>query len=137
MSTILFVCQHGAAKSVVAAALCRRLARDAGLALDAVARGTEPDPALAPAAAAGLLAEGIDLGDERPQAVSGADVRSAWRVVSFGPDVPGTEAPGVAVERWADVPAVSEGYRAARDAIAGHLRALIAEAASDPAVLRT
>jgi hypothetical protein len=62
MATVLFVCQHGAAKSVVAAALWQRLAAEAG-----------------------LLAEGIDLGDQRPLAVSGEDVSAAWRVVSFGP----------------------------------------------------
>jgi protein-tyrosine-phosphatase len=136
MATVLFVCQHGAAKSVVAAALWQRLASEAGLAIDAVARGTEPEPSLAPAAAAGLIAEGIDLGDQRPEAVSPDDVRAAWRVVSFGPEVPGSESREVVVERWADVPAVSEDYQAARDSIAGHLRALVAEAAADPTVPR-
>jgi hypothetical protein len=43
----------------------------------------------------------------------------------------------VTVERWTDVPPVSEDYQAARDSIAGHLRALMAEAAADPTVPRT
>jgi arsenate reductase (thioredoxin) len=136
-ATVLFVCQHGAAKSVVAAALCRRLAGEAGLALEGVARGTEPEPEVASAAAAGLHAEGIDVGDQRPREVSREDVRAAWRVVTFGPEVPGSDSPGVVVERWADVPAVSEDYPAARDAIAGRLRSLMVAAAVDPAVPRT
>jgi protein-tyrosine-phosphatase len=133
MARVLFVCQHGAAKSVIAAALCRHLAAEAGLALDAVARGTEPEAVVAPGAAAGLLAEGIELGDLRPEPVTADDVRAAWRVVSFGPDVPGAAAAAVIVERWTDVPAVSDGYEAARSAIAAHLRQLIAEAATDAA----
>jgi hypothetical protein len=43
-SRVLFVCLHGAAKSVVAAAHFRRLAGAAGLGIEAVAAGTEPDP---------------------------------------------------------------------------------------------
>ena len=56
---VLFVCLHGAAKSVVGAAHFRRLAAKHGLAIDAVAAGTEPDPALAPGAVKGLAAEGL------------------------------------------------------------------------------
>ena len=40
---VLFVCLHGAAKSVVGAAHFRRLAAERGLTIDAVAAGTEPD----------------------------------------------------------------------------------------------
>ena len=51
--SLLFVCLHGAAKSVVGAAHFRRLAAARGLAVDAVAAGTEPDPALAAGAVRG------------------------------------------------------------------------------------
>jgi protein-tyrosine-phosphatase len=137
MPTVLFVCQHGAAKSVVAAALWHGLAGDAGIALAAVARGTEPDSEVTPAARIGLSAEGVEVGDQRPRAVDGEDVRQAWRVITFGPDVPGSESSGVVVERWDDVPPVGAGYEAAREVIVGHLRALLAEAAGDPTVPRT
>ena len=84
----------------------------------------EPDSELTPAAVAGLQAEGIDVGGQRPRRVTGDDIRTASRVVSFGCD-PGAQAPGVPVERWDDVPAVSENYRAARDAIVARLSALL------------
>jgi len=42
--TVVFVCQHGAAKSVLAATLLERLAAEQGLPLRALARGTEPSP---------------------------------------------------------------------------------------------
>ena len=56
---VLFVCLHGAAKSVVGAAHFRRLAAARGLAIDAVAAGTEPDPELAPGAVKGLAGDGL------------------------------------------------------------------------------
>jgi protein-tyrosine-phosphatase len=129
--TILFVCLHGAAKSVIAASHCQRLADEAGLAVRATFAGTEPDPEMAPAAAAGLRAEGIDIGGCRPRRVTPDEIREAWRVVSFGCDLDGL-APGVRPERWDDVPAVGAGYRAVRDAIVARLPGLLAGGAGSP-----
>jgi pyruvate/2-oxoglutarate dehydrogenase complex dihydrolipoamide acyltransferase (E2) component len=56
---IVFVCEHGAAKSVMAAAHFNKLARERGLNLRAVARGTSPDKEIAPKAALGLQADGL------------------------------------------------------------------------------
>ena len=84
---VLFVCLHGAAKSVLAAADFERLARERGLDLRAEFAGTEPDPAIAPRVAQALLAEGVDLGDRRPRRVTRADVERASRVVAFGCDL--------------------------------------------------
>jgi len=123
--TILFVCLHGAAKSLVAATHLERLAAERGARMRAEFAGTEPDPELAPAAVAGLLAEGLDVPGQRPRRVTEEDMRAASRVIAFGCD-PGAIAPGVPVERWDDVPAVSEDYRAARDAIVSRLSALLA-----------
>ena len=49
---ILFVCLHGAAKSVLAAADCERLAASRGLRVTADFAGTEPDADIAPKVAA-------------------------------------------------------------------------------------
>jgi arsenate reductase (thioredoxin) len=124
--TILFVCLHGAAKSVIAASHCQRLANDAGLTIRATFAGTEPDPEIAPAAATGLLAEGIDVRGQPTHRVTADELRHAWRVVSFGCDLEAL-APGI-LERWDDVPAVSQSYRAARDAIMERLPKLVAPA---------
>ena len=59
--TVLFVCLHGAAKSVLAAADFERLARARGLDALAESAGTEPDPEIAPRVLAELRAEGVDL----------------------------------------------------------------------------
>jgi arsenate reductase (thioredoxin) len=129
-NTVLFVCLHGAAKSLIAASHLERLARERGVKIRAEFAGTEPDPALMPAAVAGLQAEGIDVRGRWPRSVSADDIRTASRVVSFGCDL-GALAPGVPVERWDDVPAVSENYRAARDVIVSRLPTLLASEASD------
>jgi hypothetical protein len=123
---VLFVCQHGAAKSVVAAAHLRRLATARGLEIEAVATGTEPDPELTPAAVQGLAAEGLAARPARPRPVTLHDLATATRVVMFGCAV---DAGAVPVERWDDVPAVSDGYGPARDRIAVRLERLAGELA--------
>jgi protein-tyrosine-phosphatase len=124
---VLFVCQHGAAKSVVAAAHFRRVAAGRGLAVDSVAAGTEPDPELAPAAVKGLAGDGVPATPARPRPVTLYDLDSAARVVSFGCEI--TAPRGQRVDQW-DVPAVGDGYAAARDRIVSHVERLVAELAA-------
>jgi protein-tyrosine-phosphatase len=125
-SRVLFVCQHGAAKSVVAAAHFRRLAAARGLSMGAVAAGTEPDAELAPGAVKGLAGEGLTAAPARPRPVTLYDQDSAARIVSFGCDI--TPARGQRVDQW-DVPAVSDGYAAARDRIVANVERLVGELA--------
>ena len=124
---VLFVCLHGAAKSVVGAAHFRRLAAQHGVAMDAVAAGTEPDEQLAPGAVKGLAADGLQATPSRPRPVTLYDLQSAARVVSFGCDI--APAGGQRVDQW-DVPAVSDGYAAARERIVANIERLIAEMAA-------
>jgi protein-tyrosine-phosphatase len=123
---VLFVCLHGAAKSVVGAAHFRRLAMARGLDVDAVAAGTEPDPQLAPGAVKGLAGDGLAAAPGRPRPVTLYDLESATRVVSFGCDIAPTK--GQHVDQW-DVPSVSDGYAAARDRIVAKVEHLVAELA--------
>ena len=123
-SRVLFVCLHGAAKSVIGAALFRRLAAERGLAIDAAAAGTEPDADLAPGAVKGLAADGLTATPSRPRPVTIYDLESAERVVSFGCDIAPTR--GQRVDQW-EVPAVSDGYSAARERIVAHVERLVQE----------
>jgi protein-tyrosine-phosphatase len=123
-SRVLFVCLHGAAKSVVAAAHFRRLAAARGLSIDAAAAGTEPDAALAPGAVKGLAGDGLPATPARPRPVTLYDLASATRVVSFGCDI--TPTGNQRVDQW-EVPAVSEGYAAARERIVAHVERLVSE----------
>ena len=124
---VLFVCLHGAAKSVIGAAHFRRLAGARGLAVDAVAAGTEPDPQLAPGAVKGLAGDGLAPAPARPRPVTLYDLDTATRVVSFGCAI--TPAHNQHVDQW-DVPAVSDGYEAARDRIVANVERLVAELAA-------
>jgi protein-tyrosine-phosphatase len=123
---VAFVCLHGAAKSVVAAAHFRRLAAARGLEIGAVAAGTEPDAELAPGAVKGLAAEGLTVAPARPRPVTLYDLSSATRVVSFGCDL--ALDGGRRAEQW-DVPAVSDGYGPARDQIVAKVERLVSELA--------
>jgi protein-tyrosine-phosphatase len=127
---VLFVCQHGAAKSVLAAMQFRRLAARRGLRAEATFAGTEPDPEIAPRVVQALLAEGVDVRGLRPRPLTAEDVASAARIVTFGCDL-GPSAPPGAVDRWDDVPAVSEGYEAARQAIDARVALLVEELARE------
>ena len=129
--TVLFVCLHGAAKSVLAAADFQDLADQRGAPVRAVAAGIEPDPEVSPTVAEALLQEGIDVRGHRPRRVTREELVNAWRVVSFGCDLVELAGPRVTVDRWDDVPVVSDGFEAAGDRIAARLPALL-DAAAGP-----
>lgn len=125
--SVVFVCEHGAAKSVVAAAWFRRMAAEAGLDLRAVARGTAPAAELSALAVAGLLRDGVRPEETVPQPLRDEDLEAAWRVVGFAPEVTTDAAPSAEIDLWT-VPAVSEGYEVARDAIVRRITTLIQDA---------
>jgi protein-tyrosine-phosphatase len=124
---VLFVCLHGAAKSVVGAAHFRRLAAARGLDIAAAAAGTEPDSELGAGAVKGLAAEGLRAAPSRPRPVTLYDLQSAARVVSFGCEV--APSAGQPVDQW-DVPNVSDGYAAARDSIVANVERLVSDLAA-------
>ncbi len=120
---VLFVCEHGSAKSVVAAAHFNRLARERRVGLRAVSRGTNPDDEIAPFAARGLEADNLAFG-ETPQRLLERDVEGAARIVAFC-ELPAVYGVSVPVEVWDDVPPVSEDYERARDAIVERVGGLL------------
>ena len=122
---VVFVCLHGAAKSVLAAALFGQEAARARVPVEALARGIEPDAEISAVAAGGLLAEGLDVRGNRPRVLTPEDLVGASRVIAFGCDVSGIVPPGVPVEQWAEVPAVSDGYARARAAVVSHFPDLL------------
>src|SRR6266704_597281 len=114
---VVFVCLHGSAKSLIAAEHCQKLASERGMDFRATAARLEPDEKVPSPVVDGLLRDGIDVRGRQLRRISGEDLAGAGRVVSFGCDVSGMVPPGVAVERWDDIPAVSKNFEVARDAI--------------------
>jgi arsenate reductase len=126
---VRFVCRHGAAKSVLAAADFRSLAAERGLTLRAESFGLRPDPKVAPTVVDALLGEGIDMRAIVPQRLGPSEVTAAWRLITFDLDPSDLPAPRADLDAWDDVPAVSADLEAARAAIHRHLRVLIDDAA--------
>ena len=67
---VVFVCEHGAAKSVIATAYFNKLAAERGLPFRATFRGTAPQDALSVRAVAGLEAEGVPIPTGKPASIS-------------------------------------------------------------------
>jgi arsenate reductase len=125
--TILFMCPHGAAKSVLASAYFQRLAKERGLNVRVESAGTEPDAQVAPAVAAHLTRNGYPIPVTRPRQVTADDVSTADFVISIGCDLKGLPAPRGALLKWDDVPAPSENFAGADEAIRRHVLALVDE----------
>ena len=125
--TVVFVCLHGSAKSLIAAEYCARLAGERGLDVRATSAGTEPDLDIPPHVIEGLLRDGIDVRGRRPRLATREDLATAAHVVSFGCDLKEIAPASLTIERWDDIPAVSADFDAARDAILARLRRLLAE----------
>ena len=121
---VLFVCQHGAAKSVVAAQHLRRLAQARSVEIECLSAGIEPDDSVPPHVIAGLAADGLQFVPTTPRLVTQQLSERANHIVSFGCDLTTVAAPE-RVLVWNDVPAVSEGYARARDAIVARLEPLL------------
>ena len=128
VAPVLFVCEHGSVKSLMAASYFNRKARERNLPYHAIARGTSPDEAVPEGIARHLGDDGFDVRDFKPVRVSGTDLATASRVVLIG--VPSTALPdakSLSAERWDDVPPASIDYLAARKALEQHIDQLLDE----------
>jgi protein-tyrosine-phosphatase len=125
---VLFVCQHGNVKSLMAASYFNQEAEKLGLPYRAVARGVAPDSTTVPEPIAdGLRADGVNVSGFHPEAVRASDTAASGRVVTIGAALPAEaqKAAGQRIEQWNDVPPTSEGFTATRDAIKAHVHLLI------------
>jgi len=123
--TILFICLHGSAKSLIAAEHLNLLARSRGLDVRGESAGVEPDDEVPLPVIAGLAADGIDVKGYVPRRVTAAQITAATRIVSFGCDLGVAGFGTTTVEQWDDLPMVSDGYSTARDAIVARVETLL------------
>ena len=120
--TVVFICEHGAAKSVIAAAWFNKLASERHLPFRAIARGLAPQRELSESAIAGLHQDGVSLLQEKPQPLTADDASRAMRVVAFCPLPASVKSSRAEVF---DVPGPNDGYTQSRDAILVHVKALL------------
>jgi arsenate reductase len=121
---IVFVCEHGAALSVIAAAYFNRLAKEQNLGFHAVSRGVAPQENLSQQAAAGLKQDGLTPDLSKPLGLSQEELGSADGVVTFLP-IPKGFASKSPVEDWSDVTWGPGSYERSRDAILDHMGHLL------------
>lgn len=126
-TNVLFMCPHGAAKSVLASAYFQKLAKERGLNVHVDARGTEPDPTVAPAVADHLTKNGYAVPISKPQRVTAEELAAADIVVSLGCDLKGLPAPRGKLLEWDEVPGPGENFSGSVEAIRKRTEALVDE----------
>jgi arsenate reductase (thioredoxin) len=123
--TFLFLCPHGAAKSIMAAAYFQRLAEQQGIDVLATAAGVDPSAEISALVAELLAAEGIDVSGSTPQRVTHDQMASASRVISLGCDLTSLPPGDTEIEQWDDVPLPSQDLIASRTRIYLHVAQLV------------
>jgi arsenate reductase len=123
-SLVLFVCLHASAKSLIAAEYFNRRATEHSLPFHAVSAGTEPDAAVPPHVVSGMRGDGYDVSRRTPLRLTRELAAPARIAISFEPELAEYVPTGCIAESW-NVPAVSDDYAIARDAIKARVDALI------------
>ncbi|HEY0987387.1 MAG TPA: hypothetical protein VGD80_10065 [Kofleriaceae bacterium] len=124
---VVFVCEHGAAKSVVASQYFNKLAAERGLAIRSIARGADPQAELSISAVKGLKEDGLPPTAGAPRPLTASDVRGSARVIAFDCEQPAMKALRGMDACWDDVPATGEDYVRARDRIRAHVESMVGD----------
>ena len=129
-NTIVMVCEHGSVKSLIAASLFNRRAKERGLPFHAISRGVNPDATVPEPIAESLGRDGFDVSHFVPTLATAEDLTSAHRVVAIGVDLSAIAPVAVpTTSHWDDVPPASVDYAAARASIEKHIELLLDELA--------
>jgi protein-tyrosine-phosphatase len=130
---VVFVCEHGNVKSLIAMQWFNRLAAQRSQATRAVSRGLVPESPVPPAIREQLREDGFEVTTFEARPLTRADVSGAARLVVIGTDVPAwARKARVPVEVWRDIPSATEGYEASRDALKARITTLLAALAPTP-----
>jgi arsenate reductase len=126
---VVFVCEHGSVKSLVATVYFNRRAQERGLAYVALARGVAPDPVVPSTVRDGLRNDGFDVSAFHPRQFRASDAKQASLVVSFDQDVAKIIGAPVHYSRWDGLPGLLADFPRGRDEITRRVDALIDELA--------
>jgi arsenate reductase (thioredoxin) len=123
---VLFVCEHGNVKSLMAASYFNELAQARGLPFRAVSRGSTPDSDTVPDfVKQPLIAEGFDVSGFRPHVATQDDIAASDHVISISTTLQVDDASAAKVEQWNDIPAASTDFAQSRSAIKTRVAELI------------
>lgn len=122
IKTIVFVCEHGGARSAIASAYFNKMAIEKNLPYRSVFRGLKPDPRISNETKEGLKKDGFNVDQFLPSALSQNDILPETLLISLDCTVP---AEFKTYQEWAGIPAISDNYYAAREEIVKLLNSLI------------
>jgi arsenate reductase (thioredoxin) len=88
--TILFVCEHGAGRSAIAATYFNTIAKKNGLKYRAIFRGIDPQEALGLSTKNGFIKDSIDVSKLIPTKIQKADFDKAYKVITLDCTLPNT-----------------------------------------------
>ena len=114
---VIFVCEHGAAKSVVAATYFNQIARERNLNWEAVSRGTNPDAAIGQSTKDGLTKDHLYDPNFSPRKLMLSDTTRAERIIVFTKLPDQFQSSPIPTEDWSQLPNINAGYEQRRDAL--------------------
>jgi protein-tyrosine-phosphatase len=121
---VVFVCEHGAAKSVIAAAYFNKIAKERNLDYEAVCRGNVPDSTVSVSAKEGLAQDKLLDESVRPTKLSANDTVGAERIILFT-KLPFDFKTSIEIEDWSKIKNLDAGYQQRRDAIIKNINTLL------------
>ena len=132
---VLFVCEHGNVKSLMAAEYFNEIAQQRNLPYHAISRGVAPDSdTVPPSIVSGLHADGFDVSKFHPTSLTSADLSTSSHVILIGTVLPkASPAETQETEAWTDVPAASTDFAAARGSLKSHIASLVDQLERDKA----
>jgi arsenate reductase len=113
---VVFVCEHGAGKSVVAAAYFNKIAKDRNLNWEASCRGTNPDEEVSAPTKEGLKSDNLLDPSLSPKKLAPSDTSNVEKIILFT-KLPDDFKTSVKSEDWSSLPNVDAKYEVRRDAL--------------------
>jgi len=125
---VVFVCEHGSAKSLVAASLFNRIAEERGLSVRAISRAVSEktvDHSVPAPLVKNMAQDGFEVGGFTPVPLRAEEAAHADQVVVIAYDGAVDSAAGAPVEHWNDIAPVGTEYATARDRLQSHIEQLL------------
>jgi protein-tyrosine-phosphatase len=113
---VVFVCEHGAGKSVVAAAYFNKIAKDRNLNWEASCRGTNPDEEVSAPTKEGLKSDNLLDPTLSPKKLAPGDTSNVEKIILVT-KLPDDFKTSVKSEDWSSLPNIDAKYEVRRDAL--------------------
>jgi protein-tyrosine-phosphatase len=124
ITTVVFVCEHGGARSTIASAYFNKMVEENHLPYHSIFRGLTPDSVITKETDRGLKADGFDTRTFKTTALTPKDISTNTMFISLDCAVPESYP---TYRTWKNIPTISENYIAARNEILKKLNDLVTE----------